>query len=320
MNALSEQNVVHVVIAIIQNTKHEVLVSERKPDVHLGGLFEFPGGKVEGGESPVEALQRELAEELNINALSFSPLIQIPYSYPDRKIFLNVYIVKKHMGIVSAHEGQKIYWKNISSLNDNEFPPANYGVIRALQLPKIFPVTPNYSQEPKNFLMKFEKVVSDETIQIIQLRSHEIKNSEYVELVKQCIRICKKYHVKLILNRELELIKNLDISGVHLTSEKLLGTKKRLLSTKYLLGASCHTQQEVNHANNLGMDYIFIGPVVEKYSSEISKTLTWKGFAELTQNSLMPAYAIGGLNEGDVDTSIIHGGQGIAAIRSIWTK
>ena len=320
MNALSEQNAVHVVIAIIQNHKQEVFVCERKSDAHLGGLLEFPGGKVEENESPVKALQRELAEELNIDILSFVPLIQIPYTYPDRKILLDAYIVKKYKGNVSAQEGQKIYWKKISSLNDNEFPSANYGVIRALQLPKVFPVTPNYSQEPKNFLMNFEEVVSDEATQIIQFRSHELEISEYVELVKQCIKICKKYHVKLILNRELESTKGLDVSGVHLTSEKLLSTKKRLLSTKYLVGASCHSQQEVNHANTLGLDYVFIGPVIEKNSSEICKTLTWKGFAEMTRYSLIPAYAIGGLKEGDVDTSISHGGQGIAAIRDIWPR
>ena len=87
-----------------------------------------------------------------------------------------------------------------------------------------------------------------------------------------------------------------------------------------MIGASCHTQKEVDHANNLGLDYVFVGPVIEKNFSETSKTLTWKGFAEMTRSSLIPVYAIGGLNEGDVDTSIIYGGQGIAAIRSIWAK
>ena len=97
-----------------------------------------------------------------------------------------------------------------------------------------------------------------------------------------------------------------------------MSTKIRPLDATKLVGASCHDQKEVEHANMLGLDYIFIGPVIEKNFSENSKTLKWDGFAALSKHSLIPVYAIGGLSVSDIGACVSYGGQGIAAIRSFW--
>lgn len=320
MSTLTEQECIHVVVGIIQNTRQEILVSRRKSNAHLGGLLEFPGGKVEKNETPTDALRRELAEELNIGVSKLTQLIQVPYSYSDRKILLDAYMVNEYSGKVSAHERQEIFWKPVASLSDNNFPAANYGVLRALRLPKIFPVTPSYTQDPDNFLKNFEEVVSRASINIIQLRSHELESSEYIQLAKKCVELCNKYEVDLILNTKIEYFNKSPATGLHLTSDKLLGTKKRPLSSKYLVGASCHNPHEVEHANSLGLDYMILGPVVEKQASKNSKTLGWEKFSQLAKKSLIPIYAIGGLGIDDLAVSVLNGGQGIAAIRNIWAR
>jgi thiamine-phosphate diphosphorylase len=193
-------------------------------------------------------------------------------------------------------------------------------VIRALYLPKLFAVTPDYTQVAGNFLKKFEGIISKEYVRIIQLRSHELNFSEYTKLAKQCASLCSKRNVQLILNRDMESLAELQVTGLHLTSNKLLSAKERPLSHEYLVGASCHNLQEVEHANAMGLDYIFLGPVLEKNSSENTKTLGWEGFAKLARESLIPVYAIGGLKTEDTQTSMRHGGQGVAAIRSIWDE
>lgn len=317
MSELSEQEVVHVVIAILTN-EQEVLVSRRKSDAHLGGLLEFPGGKVEQNESPMSALKREIKEEVNIEITHASPLIQFPFSYSDRNIFLDVYVVDKYSGNVCSQEGQEIYWKNIEALNCKEFPAANYGVIRALQLPKKYPVTPNYSDDPENFLINFESVVCNESIKIIQLRAHDLAKSDYLKLFRQCADLCRKHSAKLVLNRDVSVFDESLAAGIHLTSNKLLNTKKRPLDEQYLVGASCHNKNEVEYANKLNLDYVFLGPVKEKNHSHNEARLDWDGFSKLSTNSKIPVYAIGGLNRNDVDTSIQYGGQGIAAIREFW--
>lgn len=320
MSVSSEQKIVHVVVAILKNEKQEVLLSRRMSDAHLGGLLEFPGGKVEQNESPVSALQREIKEELNIDVVHSTPLIQIPYSYSDRKILLDAYLIDEYSGNVVGHEGQEIFWKSIGELNHNEFPAANFGVIRALQLPKIFPVTPNYSVNPEKFLINFEKVISGASIEIVQLRSHDLNTSDYMSLAKQCTDLCIKHGVKLILNRDVAGIDTSLVAGLHLTSDKLLSTKKIPQNRNYWVGASCHNAKEIEHANELKLDYLFLGPVIEKNSSDNSAKLNWDGFAALSKNSLIPVYAIGGLSGADLEASIRFGGQGFAAIREFWSK
>ena len=112
----------------------------------------------------------------------------------------------------------------------------------------------------------------------------------------------------------------MELLGLHLTSKRLLQTNVRSLADEYLLSASCHNADELLHAANIGVDYIFLGPVVEKHLSQNSNPLGWEVFADLVQTSKIPVYAIGGLTKTDIDTSIENGGQGIAAIRDLWLE
>ncbi len=313
------QDYIHVVIGIIKNTKNEVLVTKRRRDAHLGGLFEFPGGKLKANEAPKEALRRELNEELNIDLHQCSPLIQIPYTYSDRKIFLDVYIVDDYSGLLTTNEAQELRWMEITTLSNAKFPSANHGIIRALQLPKIISVTPNLSQDPDSFFRCFKNVVADEDIEIIHLRSHELCYSKYMQLAGHCLQLCKQNRTKLVLNREPKCLQELEATGLHLSSKRLLAAKERPLGKDYLVSASCHNSDEVLHASKIGLDYIFLGPVVEKHLSTNNNHLGWNNFAALVQESLIPVYAIGGLHVDDVKTAVKHGGQGIAAIRDLWT-
>ncbi len=317
MSDFSNQNYAHVAIGIIQNSKQQVLVSRRKAESHLGGLLEFPGGKVEKNESPPDALKRELSEELNIDVLDISPLIQIPYNYPNRNVLLNTFLVNEYHGNIIANENQTIMWKFLHSLDEKQFPDANIGILNALKLPRLFAVTPEFNEDV-NFISNFEKVISNSYIEIIQLRSHSLNDQEYAKLVEQCVKLCKKDKVKLIINRGSKAFKRLGVAGMHLTSKDLLSIQTRPLSKEYLVGASCHNLHEIEQANKLGLDYIFIGPVIEKQHDKNRKTLGLDGFSELALSSQIPSYAIGGLLAEDVEKSILNGGQGVAAIRSIW--
>ncbi len=318
MSTNSDKNYIHVVVGIVFNNQQECLLSRRPAGTHLGGLLEFPGGKVEKQESAENALRRELLEEVGISVSAFTPLIQIPYSYDDRDILLNVFLVDEFTGNVKAREGQELFWKKVVSLKVTDFPAANFGVLRALQLPNIFPITPNYSTDPDNFLKRFEKVLCRENIQIIQLRSHELDESDFVKLAKKCTELCKKHDVVLVLNREIGILDQISNANIHLTSYRLLEASKKPCTGQSIVGASCHNLQEIEHANELELDYIILGPVIEKSTVETSVGMGWGAFSELTKASLIPVFAVGGLGVQDEDTCIKNGGQGIAAIRGLW--
>ena len=121
---------IHVVAGVIYNsTKQQVLIAKRPEHLHQGGLWEFPGGKVARGESPEQALQRELLEELAIEVSACSPLLITEHDYKDKLIVLDVWAVNCFAGQPKGNEGQRICWVDISALSDYPFPAANYAVL-----------------------------------------------------------------------------------------------------------------------------------------------------------------------------------------------
>ena len=129
-NTAPEQ--IHVAVGIILNVSGEVLIALRDQDKHQGGLWEFPGGKVEAGESVSEALSRELHEELNLQVLSSSPLIEIEHNYGDKQVKLNVWQVDKFQGQAYGKEGQPIIWVGLENLQNYKFPEANLEIVSFL--------------------------------------------------------------------------------------------------------------------------------------------------------------------------------------------
>jgi 8-oxo-dGTP diphosphatase len=116
---------IRVVAGIIYNAEREVLIAKRPLDKHLGGLWEFPGGKLEAKESTLEALRRELKEEVNIELISAKPLTEINVSYPDKQVLLYVWKVEQHQGTAEGLEGQEIRWVNPQDFHNYRFPEVN---------------------------------------------------------------------------------------------------------------------------------------------------------------------------------------------------
>lgn len=124
--------VLHVAVGvIIQDQK--VLVSFRHGRQHQGGKWEFPGGKCEAGESVLQALTRELQEELGILTRQASPFMQIRHSYPERDVLLDIWQVTAFSGEPRGLEGQPVQWVPINSLSDLTFPEANLPIIEKIQ-------------------------------------------------------------------------------------------------------------------------------------------------------------------------------------------
>ena len=132
--SLNATNRVHVAVGVVINHFAEVLVSRRHQDSHQGGLWEFPGGKVEDGETVKEALRRELAEELAIEVLDATPFIEIDHDYADKAVRLDVWTVSAFAGEAQSLENQEFCWWPISNLQELEFPAANRAIVAALQV------------------------------------------------------------------------------------------------------------------------------------------------------------------------------------------
>ena len=129
---MNKNSTVHVAVGVLLNDNHEVLIAMRPAESHQGGLWEFPGGKVEEGESVEYALNREFKEELGISVQACTPLIQIRHEYSDKLVMLDVWLIEKFSGIPQGREGQAIEWRALSKLRAVDFPKANERIIREL--------------------------------------------------------------------------------------------------------------------------------------------------------------------------------------------
>lgn len=132
---LEKQTLVHVAVGVIKNDLNQVLISLRRSDAHQGGLWEFPGGKVDLGEDVQTALCREFKEELGINPTQFFPLKKIVHQYSDKKVLLDVWIITAFDGEPQGLEGQEIQWRLAGMLKYDDFPKANREIIDALKSP-----------------------------------------------------------------------------------------------------------------------------------------------------------------------------------------
>ena len=116
---------VHVAVAVIQSKDGRMLISKRPTASHQGGLWEFPGGKVEQGESTLAALKRELLEETGLVVLTAEPLLTVSHDYADKAVLLDVWRVTSFAGNAAGFEGQEVRWVELGDLSAYEFPAAN---------------------------------------------------------------------------------------------------------------------------------------------------------------------------------------------------
>ncbi|QLK63170.1 8-oxo-dGTP diphosphatase MutT [Enterobacteriaceae bacterium Kacie_13] len=123
----------NISVGIIRNEQKEIFITQRDASSHMAGFWEFPGGKIESGETPEQAVIRELQEEVGIEPISPVLLDSLEHRFPDRIITLHFFMVENWKGEPYGKEGQPKRWVEQSQLNEAEFPPANEAIVRALR-------------------------------------------------------------------------------------------------------------------------------------------------------------------------------------------
>lgn len=308
---------VHVAVAVLVNSRQEVLISKRPVGTHQGGLWEFPGGKLEANEEVQTALGRELHEELGIRPITLRPLIRITHDYPDKSVLLDVWYVTGFRGVAVGREGQPLRWVPVDRLADYEFPEANLPILAAITLPDRYLITPEPGDDVPGFLSGLERSLAS-GLSLVQLRAKKQAGHDYRAMLPAVIQCCQQYGARVLLNAEPGLVEEFSAAGVHLTSKRLMGLSGRPLSDDYLVAASCHNEEQLQHAQRLGADFVVVSPVRPTASHPGAQTLDFSGLRALTEQATIPVYALGGMQAEHLAKSFQHGAQGIAAVRGLW--
>ena len=308
---------IHVAVGVIVGLDGRILLSRRLADAHQGGKWEFPGGKVESGESVVAALRRELHEELGIVPEEVRPLIQIPWRYPEFDVFLDVWKVDRFSGEPSGREGQELAWCRPEQLSERDFPAANKAIITAVGLPEMIVITPENAHRETDFERQLVRLALSG--HRIHLRLPGLASQDYSALLHDLGRRYPALMAKLVLTSTVEEVSRVGAAGLHLSAQRMKA-QKGPLPEDIEISVSCHSPEELHLAANIGAHYAFLSPVQATKTHPEASPLGWQCFADWVKNSVVPVYALGGMDPSCLSDAWKYGGQGIAAIRSLWRE
>ena len=307
------KNPISIVIGIVKNADGEIFITRRYNNLHQGGLWEFPGGKVENGETLQTALARELKEEIGITVVSKKPLISLQHDYSDRLVTLNVFEILEFRGKPKSLLGQESVWVKISELENYEFPAANRAILNALKLPNYYAIL---NDDSGNLILKLEYLLS-QNIKLIQARLKNLTESQVREFLEIALPLCQKNEAVLLINSAVKKAFEMPCHSVHLTSFDLFSLEKRPENLTWL-SASCHNLNELQHAEKIGVDFVVLAPVFKTKTHPETKPLGWNAFSEFVLDANLPVYALGGLQKSDLDTAKNLGAQGISGISTFF--
>jgi 8-oxo-dGTP diphosphatase len=307
----------HVAAGVIRGSDGHVLIARRPLDTHQGGLWEFPGGKVEAGETAKAALARELAEELGIAVAASRPLIQVSHDYPDKQVLLDVWEVLAFSGEPHGVEGQPLAWVDPEDLPNFSFPAANRAIITAARLPDHYLITPDHLSLYE--LLNGLALALDAGVRLIQLRSTSLSEMDYRSLAEEVLSMCAG-RAKVMLKGPLEWVGDFPAAGWHLTAQQLRehAEQGRPIESGRWLAASCHDATEIDMASRLGVDFITLSPILPTATHPEAQPLGWQRAAELMAAFGQPAFLLGGLSPRDLALALRAGAQGVAGIRAFW--
>jgi len=293
----------------------------RPPGKAYAGYWEFPGGKVEPGESLEAALARELHEELGIVVARACRWITRVFAYEHATVRLNFFRVFEWQGDPHPHEGQIFSWQLPDKVTVAPLLPANFPIVKALTLPPVLGITHAESLGIDSFLARLD-IALHNGLRLIQLRDKTLPQDARLHLARETVRRAHRFGARVLVNGGFELARAAGADGVHLDASAAAQLNARpdyAKSDSFLVGVSCHDAAELAHAAAIGADFALLSPVLPTLTHPGAATLGWDAFSALAAASPIPVYGLGGLGRDDVGLAQSHGAHGVALLRGAWT-
>ncbi|MFZ0023100.1 NUDIX domain-containing protein [Acinetobacter sp.] len=294
---------IHVAIALLFH-QNQVLVGWREAKQHQGNKYEFPGGKVEQGELPVEACRREVIEEVGVDIERWHASDFISHEYEDLIVNLHIF----HASVQPeqlAEIKQPWRWYPREELGQLNFPKANQSMIQKLQWPQRIKIAED-----------IDILSSLDTDQMLYWR---------VQATPERIMQLQQYPVdqlsKLIINQQLwsqlNELQQQTIRTIHLKQNQLMNLKQGELKSGYRYLAACHDLTALMHAEQIGCEAALLSSVLTTATHPDTPALGWERFKQMAEQVQIPVFALGGMKADELDYAKSQHAYGIAGIRYI---
>ncbi len=294
--------IVDIAIAILLH-QGKVLVGWREAKQHQGNKHEFPGGKVEAGETPEQACRREVYEEVGIGIKTWHAFDQICHEYDDVIVNLHLFQATVPADLLDLIQ-QPWNWYRREQLQELNFPQANQAMLQRLYWPHQIKI----SAELDDLLTVNADTLLYWRTGMAAAQAAELLGNFSPAALQQ-----------LIINRELwEVLPRAQqqaIFAVHLKQPQLLNLRKGQLRVGIRHLAACHDQVSIQHAQAIGCDAILLSPVFTTPTHPEASALGWTAFAALAKQSDLPVFALGGVKPQDLATAQQQYAYGVAGIR-----
>lgn len=313
---MTRSKVTNAAVAILVRPDGQVLLGQRPEGKPWAGWWEFPGGKIEEGETALQGLQRELHEELGTEALDVSRWLTRSFDYPEKTVKLHFFMVRSWSEEPHGKEGQDLVWQDPNQLSVEPVLPANEPILKALTLPTMYAVT-NLSETSRDIFFGQLLYALDKGLRMIQVREKHLAMDDLQAFAQRVIDMSRPYGALVLLNSHTEMAEKIGADGVHLTAQQLMQAERRP-QLKWV-GASCHNHSELDKAYKLGLDFVTLSPILPTRSHPEAGNMGWQQFEFAIHDYALPVFALGGMQRDDLSKAWQHGAHGIAMQREIWS-
>ena len=308
------EKITEVAVAVFLKPDGTFLLSSRPEGKPYTGYWEFPGGKIEPGESVLQAMVRELVEELNVTITQASPWFSFMMHYTHATVRLNCWRVTAWRGEMRGMEGQHFEWQPLNALTVAPTLPGCVPIFKALALPGTYAITNATEMGVDAYLTQLDHALKC-GLKLVQIREKNMPGDAFMKFAHTVVKMAHARGAKVLVNGDANLAKQIGADGVHLTAAQLVSCSVR--PDFSLVAASTHYREEIERAAELNLDFVVLGAVKDTRSHPGQSPIGWEQFGALARAAPLPVYAIGGLSEQDRTDAEAHGAHGLAMQRGM---
>jgi 8-oxo-dGTP diphosphatase len=307
---------VDVAVGILIRRDGHLLLASRPDGKPYAGYWEFPGGKLEAGETVAHALARELHEELGVDIGTVHPWLVRVFDYPHALVRLHFCRVYEWTGTLHPREGQRFGFFPLDAL-PAPLLPATVPVLRGLELPAFYAISAARTLGVEMFLQRLDDALA-RGLKMVQLREPGLPDDVLAGLFTEMQAMTRGAGARLLVNSRHSQALWERADGVHLTSRALAECSVR--PEHAWVGASVHSTEELARAGTLRLDFAVLGPVLSTASHPGQSSLGWDEFGRIAALATLPVFAIGGLDTGVLPLATQRGAHGLALLSAAWRE